>query len=262
MITNRTIYKTEAIVLSALDYGESDRIVSFYSADFGKIKGIAKGAKKSRHRFVNVLEPFTNVSLLFSQRHMGTLAFIEGCSVLEHYASLRADLFSSLLASYLVELVDRFTLEGKQGLDLFALLSKFLLLLTNANGDGERFVRIFEMKFLRLMGYAPQLDRCVKCQMPIEENNNALQFDPIGGGVRCPHCQEEDTPLLLCSAGALKTIALGVKIDIDKVEHLFFSAAIAQECERVLAAFIRHLLGRELRSREVLRQVKRLQSWG
>jgi DNA repair protein RecO (recombination protein O) len=58
MIQTRTELRTEAIVLRAIDYGESDRIVTFCTADFGKIRGIAKGARRSRKRFANALEPF------------------------------------------------------------------------------------------------------------------------------------------------------------------------------------------------------------
>ena len=58
--------KSEAIVLRSIDYGESDRIVTFYTADFGKVKGIAKGAKRSSKRFANTLESFSRLQLLFS----------------------------------------------------------------------------------------------------------------------------------------------------------------------------------------------------
>ena len=51
-------YQTEAIVLRLLDYGESDRIVTFCTNGYGKVRGIAKGARRSRKRFANALEPF------------------------------------------------------------------------------------------------------------------------------------------------------------------------------------------------------------
>ena len=57
-MNKRTSHKTEAIVLRCLDYGESDRIVTFYTRDYGKLRGIAKGARRSRKRFANALELF------------------------------------------------------------------------------------------------------------------------------------------------------------------------------------------------------------
>ena len=64
----KTTHRTAAFVLRVLDYGESDRIVTFYTEDFGKLKGIAKGAKRSRRRFANALEPFSCLEILFSRR--------------------------------------------------------------------------------------------------------------------------------------------------------------------------------------------------
>ena len=258
MISNKQTYKTSAIVLSTLDYGESDKIVSFYSADFGKIKGIAKGAKKSRKRFANALEPFTNVSLLFSQRRAGALSFVENCAITNHYGRIRDNLRTTLTASYFVELTDRFTLEGKASEKLFVLLSQFLSLLNENNGNSEKLARIFEIRLLKLMGYEPSLERCIKCRCPIDEGIS-LQFDHKSGGVRCPLCRLEDVAMPSCSVGALKTITKGKDIEIEMIDRLLFSQVIARECEKIMGVFIRHILGRELRSKEVMRQIYALE---
>jgi len=77
-MNTRVVHKTSAIVIHSLDYGESDRIVTFYSSDFGKIKGIAKGARRSKIRFSNALEPRRYCNIIFSKKGRGTLALIEG----------------------------------------------------------------------------------------------------------------------------------------------------------------------------------------
>ena len=66
----KSAQKTKAIVLRSIDYGESDRILTFLTDDFGKLKGIAKGARRSRRRFANALEPFSLSTLHFSRRHL------------------------------------------------------------------------------------------------------------------------------------------------------------------------------------------------
>ena len=110
----KSAQKTRAIVLRSLDYGESDRIVTFLTDEFGKLKGIAKGARRSRRRFANALEPFSLSTILFSRRGSGGLAFIEGSDVINHFAGIRADLDRTLVASYVVELADHFSVEGKK----------------------------------------------------------------------------------------------------------------------------------------------------
>ena len=65
-----------AIVLRARDYSESDRIVTLLTRDFGKLSGMAKGAKASRKRFERKLEPFSHVMLYFRRRPNGQLVFV------------------------------------------------------------------------------------------------------------------------------------------------------------------------------------------
>jgi len=72
----RACQATSAIVLRSRPFGESDKIVSFLTEKYGKITGIAKGAKRSRKRFVNSLEPFSLVNLRFQERSHSSLAFI------------------------------------------------------------------------------------------------------------------------------------------------------------------------------------------
>ena len=125
-MNTRIVHKTSAIVIHSLDYGESDRIVTFYSSDFGKVKGIAKGARRSKRRFSNALEPIIILQHHFFQKGRGTLALIEGCDVIDHHVNIRVDLHRTLFSSYLIELIDKFTLEGKRNIDLFKLLLEFL----------------------------------------------------------------------------------------------------------------------------------------
>ncbi|MDO8722485.1 MAG: DNA repair protein RecO, partial [Syntrophales bacterium] len=125
--------KSEAIVLRAIDYGESDRIVTFYTADFGKIKGIAKGAKRSSKRFANVLESFSCLQLLFSMRNYDGLALIEEGKVLNHYIGIRSDLKKILYVSYMLDITDQFTVEHRKNETLFRLVRDFLELFDSAS---------------------------------------------------------------------------------------------------------------------------------
>jgi len=174
----KTTHRTAAFVLRVLDYGESDRIVTFYTEDFGKLKGIAKGAKRSRRRFANALEPFSCLEILFSRRGRDGLALIEDSTPICHYASLRADLERTLIASYLIDLTDQFTLEGKRQADIYRLLAGFLDLV--AQGPAlESLWRFFELRLLKLTGYEPVLDRCLACRSLLDPDQS-YQFVPRG----------------------------------------------------------------------------------
>ena len=110
----RESFKTTGFVLRSLHYGESDLIITFYSHEFGKLQGIAKGAKNSKKRFANVFEPFSLTNIIFTRKNRDMLAFIESCDIISHYSAIRQDLEKTLIASYFIDLVDHFSPEGKR----------------------------------------------------------------------------------------------------------------------------------------------------
>jgi len=248
--------KTPAIVLRTTDYGESDRIVTFFTSECGKLKGIAKGARNSRKRFANTLDPFCCSRLLFSQRRPEGLAFLESCDLIEHYGNIRSHLEKTVLASYMVELVDAFTLEGKQNTDLFELLQGFLGLMNRTDTPAD-LARFFEIRLLKLMGYDPVLDRCVDCQADLTSSNR-YQFHPVAGGLKCGVCSPGDHAHLAVSTGTVRTLLLARDMPLHKLGRIVFSQQTAQESRRLLNRFILHLLGRELKSLHVLDQIQRI----
>jgi DNA repair protein RecO (recombination protein O) len=248
-------YTAAAVVLKSLDYGDSDRIVTFYTEGFGKVKGIAKGARRSRRRFVNSLEDFSLTSLVFSKKRPEGLALIEACDVRNHYPGIRADLRKALTAAYLTELVDRFTLEEKKNDGLFLLLVEFFDLLEK-EGFSDGVVRIFELRLLKLSGYDPVLDRCVGCNTALKNMTN-IYFDPVAGGIRCG-CDPRAMEAYPLTTGTVKLLLLGKTMDVGKLPRLLFSERFLEESRRALAPFIQRLVGKELKSLKVLNEVERL----
>jgi DNA repair protein RecO (recombination protein O) len=253
---SKTTHKTPAIVLRTLDYGESDRIVTFYTADFGKIKGIAKGARRSTKRFANTLEPFSFSTIIFSNRGDATLAFLEGSDIIDHYPAIRSDLEKTLLASYLVDLADQFTLEGKVNEKLFDLIKDFLKLIDEGQAS-ESLMRFFEMRLLKHSGYEPVLDRCTVCRKPLDDLT-VCRFSFRSGGIHCHSCFNDSFDCLPVSLGTVKSLLLGKDIDLPKIHRLALSPQAAEESRRLLTGFIRHLLGKELKSAHVLNEIRRL----
>jgi DNA repair protein RecO (recombination protein O) len=252
----RTQHRTAAICLRLLDYGESDRIVTFCTEEFGKIRGIAKGAKRSRRRFANALEPFCRSEILFSRRGPEGLALIEASDVACHFPMIRADLEKTLIASYLIDLTDHFMSEDKKNAPLFGLLNDFLKLLETGPAT-EALLRFFEIRLLGLSGYEPMLDRCLNCKTPLG-TQTLYRFAPAAGGVTCDACPPRGPEGIPVSLGTLRTLVLGRELAIEKLSRLLLTEQSATESRRLLAHFIRHLLGRELKSLHVLNDIRRL----
>src|SRR5664279_1165902 len=167
----RESHKTNGFVLRTLSYSESDLIVTFLSNEFGKLKGIAKGAKRSKKRFANVFEPFSLTNIIFTRKSHDMLAFIESCEIIDHYQAIRQDLEKTLIASYFIDLADHFSPEGKKNENVFQLLQDFLQML-GAERPSEAAVRFFEIRLLKSVGFEPELKHCITCKTPVANGNS------------------------------------------------------------------------------------------
>jgi DNA repair protein RecO (recombination protein O) len=249
-------YKTTGFILRSLNYGESDLIVTFFSSDFGKLKGIAKGAKRSKKRFVNVFEPFSLTSIIFSRRRRNMLAFIESCEIIDHHDAIRQDLEKTLIASYFIDLTDHFSPEDKRNEKVFGLLQDFLTNLGKEKAS-EALVRFFEIRLLRMAGFEPTLDRCISCKTPIA-NGMSYYFYAQDGGIKCPDCAGAGRYDQAVSTGSVRTLLMGRDMDIDKIKLIALSDAQARDCRSILIGFISHILNREVKSLKVMEQVRKL----
>ncbi len=252
----RSSHKTTAIILNSLDYGESDRILTFYTEEFGKLKGIAKGARRSKKRFPNALEPFSLLHVIFSKRERDTLVLIENCDIINHHPGIRENLDKTLVSSYLLELTDKFTQEGKKDMALFQLLKNFLHMI-DSGIHSEELIRFFEIRILKLSGYEPIFDRCMLCNKPVS-HDELYRFVPSKGGIKCKTCHQNSFDSFPVSVGTIKSLLLGKEIDIQKINRINLSDQSAQESKIILSRFIHHLLGTELKSLHVLNQIRKM----
>ena len=243
-------------VLGALDYGDSDRIVTFYTDRFGKLKGIAKGARRSVKRFANAIELFSLSTIIFSRTRETGLAFIDNCDVMNHYPGIRHDLEKLLSASYIVELIDQMTVEGKNNHMLFQHVRTFLdLIETNLYSDN--LIRFFELRLLRHSGYDPVLDHCIICNTPIDAMENPC-FSAMDAGIRCTRCRNGGNAHIPVSVGTLKALIMSRQIAIDKINRLSLSRQSLKESEELLGSLIEHTIGKQVKSLKILRQIQKM----
>jgi DNA repair protein RecO (recombination protein O) len=158
------IQQTEAVVLQTEDYGESDRLITFYTKLGGKLKGIAKGARRSSKRFVNAFEPCSLVDLTYKSTR--SLAWIEACKLIEPYLALRMDLQRWAGAALASEIMLEMVAEGDPDPGLFFLLRDTLARLAEGK-DPKNILSLFLLRFLHATGHLPALESCSVCQCPL-----------------------------------------------------------------------------------------------
>lgn len=247
-----------AVVLSSIDYGESDKIVTFYTLEFGKIKGIAKGAKRSRKRFVNNLEPFSYIRLLFFQKQGRDLMMIEQADVIRRFDSLFLEIDRIAFGSCCLELLNEMTPEGQKNQKAFELLLKSLIML-DKGANIRTIVVFFEMKLLSILGYHPHLETCVVCKKPATRAGAAetkIFFSSVRSGILCPRCKCHEKSLIPVSPGTIKFLMLAAKTDVDKAERITMPDWAAEECKKIMDDFLRYQLGKELKSKRFLEKLQ------
>jgi DNA repair protein RecO (recombination protein O) len=245
-------YRTEAIVLRRTDFGEADRLLTLYSREHGKLRAIAKGARKPQSRKTGHVELFMRTSFLIAK---GTnLDIVTQAEVVEPYAALREDLGRTTYASYFVELLDSFAVEGDADARKYTLLSDALSWIA---GDNNLLLaaRAYELRLLALAGYQPQLFRCASCGRPLEEG--AYSFSADLGGLLGEECQAADRGARPASAAAVKALRYLQCRSWEAVGGVRLKGSLNLELESLMHNYLRHILERNLKSVEFLHRLRR-----
>ena len=175
-----------AIVLDSYDIGESDKIVTLFCQGIGRLTTIAKGAHRSKKRFVNKLEIFSFLQITYSRSAPGNLAIITEAELLNSFMSLRSKVPRYHAASVLREFILLATSEKLNDDRLFQLALWALHALDR--GDDERTVlALFLVKLFDAIGYRPDFSQCQNCGNGYQAKGPAV-FSPQAGGLICSHC--------------------------------------------------------------------------
>jgi len=245
-------FRSEAIVLRRTDFGEADRLLTLYSRELGKIKAIAKGARKPQTRKSGHVEPFMRTKFLFARGR--DLDIVTQAEMIEAYPRLREDLVRATYASYAVELLDRFTVEEDHHAGIYDLLAAALGWLSETD-DLRLVARFYELRLLGLTGFLPQLFQCVSCSEPIQEQDQF--FSAELGGLLCPDSREADRRARGISAVAVKVLRYLQTRDWQTIRVLRLKGALHRELESVMHYYITYTLERNLRSVEFLNRLRR-----
>ena len=245
------VYKTPAIVLRQRKLGDADKIVTLYTANFGKLDAVAKGVRRVTSRLAGHVEPLTHGSFMVA--HGRNLDIITQVQTIATFHPLRDDLDRLSRALYVAELVDRATEERAENVALYRLLLNTLRRLSQGE-DLDLIVRLFEMTLLVELGYQPELEQCVVCRSSLKQERNA--WAPGVGGVVCPTCRPAEVTLRPLSANALKVLRMLQKGDFQEVARLELAAELGEELERHLRDAIHFALDRDVRSAAFLDAVR------
>jgi DNA repair protein RecO (recombination protein O) len=245
-------FRVTSIVLRHADWGEADRLLTLFTREMGKLRAVAKGARKARSRKAGHLEPFTHVKLQLAKGR--DLPIVTQAETVDAYIPIRDNLIKTGYAAYAAELLDRFTYEeGIASSVPFRLFTETLGRISQES-DAWLAVRYYEMRLLDYLGFRPQLFACANCEEKIEPVDQF--FSPLAGGVICPRCGSGLPGLWSISMDALKYLRHFQRSSYAEATRAHPSAEVKRELETLMQGFFTYLLERELNTPGFLKRIR------
>jgi DNA repair protein RecO (recombination protein O) len=245
-------FRVEAVVLRHHDYGEADRLLTLYTRQLGKTRVLAKGARKIASRKAGHIEPFTQVKLQLARGR--DMLLVTQADTVDAYLPLRENLMLTGQASYVLELLDRFTyVDEIENPSTYRLLTDTLARLAS-NDDPWLVIRYYEMRLLDLLGFRPQLIQCVNCGREIKAEDQFFSFR--AGGVICPRCGQGLPQLKPISVETLKYLRHFQRSNYRDASRARPNAEVQKEAEDLMQGYFTYLLERELNTPGFLKKIR------
>ncbi|MGH2990759.1 MAG: DNA repair protein RecO, partial [Solirubrobacterales bacterium] len=177
-------FKTEAVVLRSIRFGEADRILHIYSSTRGRIGAIAKGSRRPRSRFGGRLEPFFRLDLMLHEGR-GELATVTGAATVDGHPRLRESAETLDAAGRGCDAVLRLFDAAEPNPAAYNLLCRYLALLDEQEAASLTLALAFRLKLTLAAGFSPELRSCARCG----EGDGLAGFSGAAGGVVCSACE-------------------------------------------------------------------------
>jgi DNA repair protein RecO (recombination protein O) len=246
------LQKCEGIVIRTTDYGETNKIVTLYTREWGKVGVMARGAKKPNSRLSAISQLFTyGYYLIQKGTGLGTLQQGEMISSLR---MIREDIFLTAYASYIVDLTDKVTMDEKTPNPfLFELLYQTLQYM-NEGYDLDILTNIYEMKMLDLLGLHPCLNQCSVCG----STDGHFAFSNREGGFLCHRCLDKDPYHIKISPAAVKLLRLFYYFDITRLGNISVKIETKLELKKVINSYYEEYSGLYLKTKKFLNQIEKM----
>lgn len=183
---------SEAYVLQTYPFKEGDLIVSFLTRDLGKLRGVARRARRPKSGFGSGLERLSHIRMSYFQRENRDLVNVDGCDLLHSQFSLLGDFTAACALDYLAEVSEQLLPPSEPSEKFFRLLHTVLEHMHSAvPGAVWRSVTYFSIWTVRLSGLLPELHACLSCGSWLEDPElpQRAYFNRFRSGLYCGECR-------------------------------------------------------------------------
>ena len=178
--------ESEAIVLRTYPLREADLLVTLFTRAEGKVRGVARSAKKSKRRFGGALEPMTYVRAFYDVKERQELARLDACEVLQSPMATEVSYARAVALGHIAELLDELLPDHETNDAIFRLTLSILQILQRMKSDSDIWMPVtyFELWMTRLVGFLPELTECIVCGRDL--NGSRAYFHALADGLMCP----------------------------------------------------------------------------
>ena len=251
-MAERSIIRTEAVVLRSLDYGETSQIVTLFTREKGKIGVMAKGARRPKSSFGATLQPMAYTQVVFYYKPTRTLQTLSESSHVESFHRLRRALTTITVGLRVVELVDALMETEDAQPQVFALLVRALRRLNTRGPRATNLWPYVQLQLADVLGVAPAVDR--ERVEAVTSETGLLSL--VDGGVYPDDAAPEEPRR--ASREALRAYAVCARADLDTVMRLDMTRSVRREVEGLVRDFLRYQFDDAYpdRSRSVIAQIE------
>lgn len=247
------IQKNKGILLRRQDLRETSILLTFYTRDFGKIKGIVRGVRGPRAGFGGAaFEVFALDEIIFYERKNGEIFTISQCDLSNYFNPIRISLEKLSYAAYIVELLDSVTSLSDKNSEVFDLLLNSITLLSG-DSSPRRVARIFEIKLLSLLGLMPNLGECANCGNKVGPNP---RFSLRHGGLICKECLDADRMAVSILPGTVKFMEHIRSSSFERAAMVKVAAEVGRELEALLRRYLDYHIERRLKTVQFIKEIE------
>jgi DNA repair protein RecO (recombination protein O) len=174
--------QSEALILRTYPFHEADLLVTLFTRAEGKIRGVAKAAKRSKRRFGGALEPLTYVVAHWEEKEKQELARLDSFDIIASPLAAELNYPRVVALSYVAEVIDQLLPDREPSDDIFRLTLSVVKHLET--GSIWMPLTYFDLWIVRLIGLLPDLTQCVACGTTL--NGSRAYFHPLADGLLCP----------------------------------------------------------------------------
>jgi len=242
--------RSVGIVLRCSDYSETSKIVTIYTRDYGKVRALAKGAKRKKSEFLGILEPLSLLEIVYIERKSG-LHILKEAYLIDSNIGLRQRLSRIARGLYFLSLIERTQPNEDPDRAVFELLSSSLSALGRISFT-EIVVVVFQLRLLRQFGRLPSLAACGGCGSSFK---GGATYDPRSGDFLCGACADDGKWRL--SRGTLQALRRLAETSFERCGRIRLSRNQRAEAASVMSAMLRTAVEAELPAESVVNALLR-----